>query len=166
MQQEKRKAGVFGWLGILLFVMLVLQPLLILIGLRNTLLEAELDFPQLQERYTWYYFRTTVFLAEVARAAISIIGGILLFKRRRRSSVYGAIIALWASGPIGHAFTLMLPALMYGFGSPVHNILRYSNPLLIATVIHAGYTVYLLLSKRVKLTYPPDGQLPPDEADD
>lgn len=166
MQEEKRKAGVFGWLGILVFAMLVLQPLLVLIGIRNTLLEAELDFPQLQERYTWYYFRTTIFFVALTRAAVSMIGGGLLFKRRKRSSVYWAIAALWVSGPIGAAFTLMLPALMHGFGSPLHNILRYSNPLLIAAVIHAGCTVYLLLSKRVRLTYPPSGQLPPDETDD
>lgn len=166
MQKEKRKAGVFGWLGILVFAMLILQPLLILIGLRNTLLEAELDFPQLQERYTWYYFRTTIFFVALTRAAISMIGGAMLFKRRKRSSVYCAIAALWLSGPIGAAFTLTLPALMHGFGSPMHNILHYSDPLLIAAVIHAGCTVYLLLSKRVKLTYPPDGQLPPGETDD
>lgn len=166
MQKENRKAGVFGWLGVLVFAMLVLQPLLILIGLRNTLLSAELDFPQLQERYTWYYFRTTVFFAAITRAAISMIGGGLLFRRRKRSSVYWAIAALWVSGPIGAAFTLTLPALMYSFGSPLPNILRYSDPLLIAAVIHAGCTVYLLLSKRVRLTYPPDGQLPPCETDD
>ena len=166
MQKEKRKAGVFGWLGVLVFVMLVLQPLLILIGLRNTLLSAELDFPQLQERAIWYYFRTTVFFATLTRAAISMIGGSLLFKRRKRSSIYWAIAALWVSGPIGAAFTLTLPALMHGFGSPLQNILHYFNPLLIATVIHATGTLYLLLSKRVKLTYPPDGQLPPKETED
>ena len=77
MQKEKRKAGVFGWLGILVFAMLVLQPLLILIGLRNTLLEAELDFPQLQERSTWYYFRTTIFFVALTRAAITTVADVM-----------------------------------------------------------------------------------------
>lgn len=156
-----RRAGVFGWLGVLVFAMLVLWPLLIMIGIRNQLLGAALDFPQLQERYIWYYFRTAVLFVVVTCAAISMIGGALLFKRRKRSSVYWAIAALWISGPIGHAFAFSLPALMYGQGDAVTNIMRYSEILIASVIVRAGCTAYLLLSRRVRRTYPKRGSPPP-----
>lgn len=156
-----RRAGVFGWLGVLVFAMLVLWPLLIMIGIRAQLLGAALDFPQLQERYTWYHFRTTVLFVVVACAAISMIGGILLLKRRQRSSVYWAILALWISGPIGHAFSYSLPKLMYGQGDAFANIMNYADALLPGMLIRIICTAYLLLSRRVRRTYPKKGQPQP-----
>lgn len=170
MQGKKRKgirrAGVFGWLGVLVFAMLVLWPLLIMIGIRGQLLAASLDFPQLQERYTWYYFRTAVLFVVISCAAISMIGGALLFKRRRKSSVFMAIAALWISGPIGHSFSFCLPALMYGYGDIVSNIMRYSDVLITSVVIRVGCTVYLLVSRRVRRTYPKRGDPLPAKTDD
>ena len=161
-----RRAGVFGWLGVLVFAMLVLWPLLMMIGIRSNLLAAALDFPQLQERYTWYYFRTAVLFVIITCASFSMIGGAMLFRRRQRSSVYWAIAALWISGPIGHAFSFMLPSLMYGFGDVVSNVMRYSDVLLTGIVVRAGCTAYLLVSRRVKRTYPKKGQPLPDKTDD
>lgn len=170
MQIKKRKgmrrAGVFGWLGVLVFAMLVLWPLLIMIGIRGHLLSAALDFPQLQERYTWYHFRTTVLFVVITCAAISIIGGAILFKRRQKSSVFWAIAALWISGPIGHSFSFSLPTLMYGYGDVVSNIMRYSDVLITSIVLRAGCTAYLLLSRRVRRTYPKRGDPLPKRTDD
>ncbi len=170
MQEKKRKgmrrAGVFGWLGILVFAMLVLWPLLIMIGIRSQLLAASLDFPQLQERYTWYYFRTAVLFVVITCAAISMIGGAMLFRRRQKSSVFWAIAALWISGPIGHSFAFCLPALMYGYGDIVSNVMRYSDVLITGIVIRAGCTVYLLMSRRVRRTYPKRGAPLPRKTDD
>lgn len=164
-RKKPRRVGVFGWLGVLVFAMLILWPLLIMISIRSHLLGATLDFPQLQERYIWYYFRTTLLFVVISCAAISMIGGALLFKRHRRSSVYWAIAALWISGPIGQAFAFTLPALMYGYGNPLANIMRYSDILITSAVIRAGCTAYLLLSRRVRRTYPKKGRPPPLPAD-
>lgn len=153
-----RRAGVFGWLGVLVFAMLILWPLLMMIGIRNLLLGASLDFPQLQAPYIWYDFRTAVLFVVAACAAMSMIGGALLFKRRRRSSVYWAIAALWISGPAGDALAFSLPALMYGFGDALANITRNWDMLLSSIVIRAGCTAYLLLSRRVRRTYPKKGE--------
>jgi hypothetical protein len=152
--RKKRRVGLFGWLGVLVFSMLVLWPFLIMIGIRNQLLTAALDFSHLQERYTWYQFRTAVLFVVISCAAISIIGGAVLFKRRKRSSIYWAIAALWVSGPVGHAFSFALPALMYDLGDIVSNITRYSDALITSAVIRAGCTAYLLFSRRVRRTYP------------
>lgn len=169
-KKTKRKgfwrAGVFGWLGILVFAMLVLWPLLLMIGIRGQLLEASLDFPQLQERYVWYHFRMMVLVVVITCAATSMIGGGLLLRRRKRSSVYWAIAALWISGPIGSAFAFTLPHLMYGYGSITSNIERYTDFLLISAVIRAGCSVYLLFSRRVRRTYPKRGQPLPQWTED
>ncbi len=166
MQKKEKKAGVFGWLGILVFAMLVLWPLLLMIEIRNTLLTAALDFPQLQERYTWYYFRTAVLFVVLTCAAISMIGGGILFKRRKYSSIYWAIAALWISGPIGQAFSFALPSLMYDLGSFTANIMRHSDSMITSVVIKLVCTAYLLTSKRVKSTYPKTGQPLPENTDD
>jgi len=166
MQKKGKKAGVFGWLGILVFAMLVLWPLLLMIEIRNTLLTASLEFPQLQERYTWYYFRTAVLFVVLTNAAISMIGGGILFKRRKYSSVYWAILALWLSGPIGQAFSFALPFLMYDYGSFTTNIMRHSDSLITSIIIRLICTTYLLTSGRVKLTYPKTGQPLPEQTDD
>jgi hypothetical protein len=161
-----RRAGVFGWLGVLVFAMLVLWPLLVMIGIRNLLLAAALDFPQLQERYIWYYFRTAVLFVVVGSALISMIGGGMLLRRRTRSTVYWAIAALWVSGPLGHIIALSLPSLMYGYGDALSNIFRHSDTLITSMAIRAGCTAYLLFSRRVKRTYPKKGEPPPQETDD
>ncbi len=166
MQKKDTKAGVFGWLGILVFAMLVLWPLLLMIELRNTLLTAALDFPQLQERYTWYYFRTAMLFVVLTSAAISMIGGGMLLKRRTHSSVFWAILALWISGPIGQAFSFALPYLMYDHGTFTANIMRHADSFIGSIVVRLACTAYLLMSSRVKLTYPKKGQPLPEDTDD
>lgn len=164
--QQKKKAGVFGWLGVLVFAMLVLWPLMLMIEIRNTLLTAALDFPQLQDRYIWYYFRTATFFVVLSCVAISMIGGAVLMKRRKRSSVYIAIATLWLSGPVGQIVSFVLPFIMYKLGSFSGNIAMHMNALITSIVFKAACTAYLLLSKRVKLTYPKDSEPDPEETDD
>lgn len=161
-----RRAGVFGWLGVLVFVMLILWPLLIMIGIRNHLLVAAMEFPQLQERYIWYHFRTAVLWIAAASAGISMIGGGLLLRRRQRSSVYWAILAMWLSGPVGHALSFALPSLMYGYGSAIPQITRFADILLVSAAMRAGCTLYLLFSRRVRRTYPKRGSPPPEITDE
>lgn len=141
-------------LGILIFAMLILWPFLMMVGIRNTILDAVLNFPQLQDRYTYYYFRTAILWVVVISLAFSLIGGGLLFKRRKRTSIYWAILMLWLSGPVGVVASLTIPFFLYDLGNPIDNIHQSMATLVADCLVRACWTAYLLMSPRVKAVYP------------
>ena len=143
--------GIGGWLSFFVTVMIVFRPLLTggsCLRVFQTLEEAT---PGLAVDPSYAAFSNYVYTLTTVAGVLCASAGVLLCLRRRWSSVKYTIWMLWLSGPI-----LLLAFGMYSAGDENPLPKLFCNPidLMSSCVFPAIWSAYLLLSKRVKNTYP------------
>lgn len=155
MRQRRGQPGelteVHGWLALLVAGMTFFGPLVGMGQIGNDLSAAEHQYPTLADLPSWATYKTWAWTIFACSAALSIYGGVGLYRSRARRAVTQAITILWVSGP-GAAVVMaaLLPALIFGTtsfdGEVVSGILK--------SIAGAGiWTAYLVVSKRVKARY-------------
>lgn len=145
--------GVAGWLGWLVFAMCVIGPLISLGSSSGDIAQAERANPFLTTIPGWSDYKRLTTAIQTAAAVCLFIGGILLWKRHKRSSVYIAIASLWVANlgaVLAHHVSLVQTLPQFADDATFNQTgLAVFKAILIAGV----WTLYLLLSRRVKNTY-------------
>lgn len=153
MADRQDPRGVAGWLGWLVFAMCVVGPLVLLGSSSGDIAQAERANPFLTTIPGWSDYKRLTTAIQAAAAACLFIGGILLWKRHKRSSVYIAIASLWVANfgaVLAHHFSLVHTLPQFADDETWNQTgLAVFKAILIAGV----WTLYLLLSRRVKNTY-------------
>ena len=143
--------GVSGFLAFLVAVLLVLGPLLS-VGLTfSDHSSAERLYPDLVGTAAWAHLVKLDWFMAGLSAALSIIAGLLLLKRFQRSTIYFVIILIWLSSVGVALFGIQLASTIFdGEISSGAAGAALGRPIISSLF----WTTYLLLSKRVKNTYP------------
>ena len=143
--------GIGGWLSFFVTVMIVFRPLLTAGSYLRVFQTLEEATPGLAADPSYAAFSNYVYTLTAVAGVLCASAGVLLCLRRRWGSVKYTIWILWLSGPV-----LLLAFGLYGAGH--ENLLAklFCNPfdLMSSCVFPAIWSAYLLLSKRVKNTYP------------
>ena len=142
---KKELRGVGGWLLVLIIGMVLVTPLSYFAIHFATISMIESSYPHLLQNAGWAREKTASSILLSACAAISMLGGIMLWQRHKRNTVYLAVSALWINGPVG----IVLLAVIYNVSSPLKFLIQSLVP---ATL----WTLYLFRSVRVKNTYADD----------
>jgi hypothetical protein len=140
--------GVGGWLGLLVFGMLVGAPLSLLAGAAGTIGSAEQANPALATLPVWQQVTWLIWGFSLAQAAIHATGAWRLITRQVPQTVRFAIGALWIGGPLLNVIGNLTIDTVAGV-SPVDDLLGSLRSFAYAGV----WTAYLLKSQRVKNTY-------------
>jgi hypothetical protein len=145
------RAGVGGWLLLLVLGLMFLGPLLGAGRINSDFMSAESQYPNLKAVETWMTYKSVTWLIFLITCCLSFYAGYGLLKGRHYSVVSRAKILLWVIGPLASLFMgVLIP--MYVFGKVEPDPQFIGN--LIASVIGALiWTAYLSRSKRVKATY-------------
>jgi hypothetical protein len=148
MRTRAERVGIGGWLALLIAWMVVFRPVAGVYML--TMLQAHsLADPIALESNGWLVDTSTFWLIFLIVAALSIYGGLRLWRDRSPAAVRTAIIILWIYSPIAAVDLLIARAFLEG-GVPWPNAaLTVGMNLAIAAV----WTVYLKRSQRVRNTY-------------
>lgn len=149
MVNDRPKAGVGGWLAFLIAWMVVFRPLAGAI-LLNQMHVAGAQDSKIVENSTWLINTSFFWLVFLIVAALSIYGGLRLWRDRTYASVQAAIWILWVTTPIAAAALLISEAYLQGTVTFTDALER----ILLNVVVAAAWTLYLIRSRRVALTYP------------
>gem|GEM_PF-1485164 len=149
---QESPQGVGGWLAFLIAGMLVIGPLLSALRLAGEFTITEAEYPILLTSSDWASFKLAEWLTLLFFCAISIYGGVGLWKKRTPDVVANAKLVLWFNAPISVVATnIIIPAMMMPMAKD--NFVKVI-PALLASLIVAGiWTAYLNRSKRVRNTY-------------
>ena len=148
MSTRAERVGIGGWLALLIAWMVVFRPVAGIYML--TMLQAHsLADPTALESNGWLVDTSTFWLIFLIVAALSIYGGLRLWRDRSPAAVRTAIIILWIYSPIAAVDLLIARALLEG-GVPWPNAALTVG---INLAIAAVWTVYLMRSRRVRNTY-------------
>jgi hypothetical protein len=140
--EDRNLRGVGGWL--LAFV------ILLVIGSLNRLARTSIDIDTIEQENTvyaqsleWESLKNSIWIVGALDLTISIVAAFLLCRIFAPLSVRFAIFCLWMLGPVKTLIMLRMgemPGDLTGLA-------------LASSIIPAIWTVYLLRSQRVKLTY-------------
>lgn len=148
--------GVRGWLALLAIVLFVIRPLLLFFSTLGELSAAESANAALAGMPSWGNAKAFSWAFVALQILCSAVGGWLLMKRFKASTVSIVIGLLWVCGPIlslvGSA--VVAAALGLGFSSLITPS-ELAKDFTFATV----WTAYLKLSTRVRNTYSEDSEL-------
>jgi hypothetical protein len=142
------RVGIGGWLALLIAWMVVFRPVAGVYML-STLQARSLANPIILENSTWLFNMSTFWIIFLIVAALSIYGGLRLWRDRSPAAVRTAIIILWIYSPLAAVDLLIAGAFLEGR-------LRWPNAMItigINLAIAAVWTVYLMRSRRVRNTY-------------
>jgi hypothetical protein len=148
MSTRAEPAGIGGWLALLVFWMVVLRPVAGVYML-NQLQAGSLADPVIIENSSLLINTSTFWIIFLFVAALSIYGGLRLWRDRSPAAVTTAIVVLWIYSPVAAADLLIARQFLEG---------RVTWPNVVTTVtiniaIAAIWTVYLKRSQRVRNTY-------------
>ena len=144
-------AGVAGWLLFLIAVLVFISPAMGIARHLFDIREAEMLYPTLAEAGPWRAMKYAGWVVILVCSVISIHAGLGLARKRDRSVVRQAQIALWVIGPLATVVMLKgIPMLITGKG--IDDGIFY---LWMAVSVTGAsiWTAYLSLSRRVKATY-------------
>ena len=148
MSTRAERAGIGGWLALLIAWMVVFRPIAGVYML--TMLQAHsLADPIALESNNWLVDTSTFWIIFLIVAALSIYGGLRLWRDRSPAAVKTAIIILWIYSPIAAVDLLIARAFLEGRVPWPNAALTIGINLAIAAV----WTVYLKRSQRVRNTY-------------
>lgn len=141
--------GVAGWLGFLVASLLALGPVLTIVMTFAEISDTELMYPWVVGTALWQDAQLITWASVAAYIIVSVYAGLRLLRKHVPASVGIAIICLWVAGPIVGMVSLF--ALQTAGANPTAADVgaALGRPLVWATV----WTVYLLLSRRVRNTY-------------
>jgi hypothetical protein len=137
-----------GWLALLIVWMVVLRPVAGVYML-SMMQRDSLANPRILENSSWLVNTSTFWIIFLIVAALSIYGGLRLWRDRSPASVRTAIVILWIYSPIAAADLLIARAFLEGRVAWPNAVLTIGINLAIAGM----WTVYLLRSRRVRKTY-------------
>jgi hypothetical protein len=155
-------SGVGGWLGFLIVVLMIINPLLGFGSLSNEFHDALELFPQLENNTQLKNYKQVAWLILAALASTSFAAGYRLWKIHCPESVSFAILAIWLVGPLGHVLYMIF---IGGYLDIIFTATHFSSNVrghiidkmftdTIFSVMAAGiWTAYLMRSVRVKNTY-------------
>jgi hypothetical protein len=143
--------GVGGWLLFLILVLMWIGPLAGAGRINADIVAAESRFPSLVATVTWRAFTHATWWAFFGLSCVSFYAGVVLARRRDRSAITRARIALWILGP-GAVLVMqvMIPFFTLGDLEPAAQILVR---LAVSIIVVELWTLYLLKSRRVQATY-------------
>lgn len=98
-------------------------------------------------------FKWAILAIMAACSVLNIVAGVLIFARRKPSTVKIAHLALWFAGPVAGA--LMLAITLWAKDLPLSSLLDTSAPdsMLRSLVAATGWTLHLVFSSHVKVRY-------------
>lgn len=145
-------SGVSGTLSLLAIILIVLGPILSIALTAYDHSEAARMYPEVTSSEIWTKIRFLEWIGVVIYCTISIYAGIILSKRLQKSTVYIVILCIWLSAPGLQIVELFFVHSMLPDGV---NASITGGSLGRPTVFAVFWTIYLLVSKRVKNTYRP-----------
>lgn len=147
----KPRAGIGGWLLLLIVSMVALAPIFGLGGNWKGFRDAELLYPSLADLREWKDFKSLSYVSVAVASAISIYGGWCLIRGKTRKAVRRAKTCLWASYAVLVCAIVVNPVITLGQGTLNSEDIAQLFRGLLSVII---WTLYLSWSKRVKATYP------------
>jgi hypothetical protein len=148
MSTRAEPAGIGGWLALLIVWMVVFRPVAGVYML-SMMQAASFANPVALENSTWLINTSTFWIVFLVVAALSIYGGLRLWRDRSPAAVRSAIIILWIYSPVAAADLLIARAFLEGRVPWPNALMTIGINLTIAAV----WTVYLKRSRRVRNTY-------------
>lgn len=155
-------SGVGGWLGFLIVVLMIINPLSGFGSLSNEFHDVLELFPQLENNTQLKTYKQVAWLILAALASTSFAAGYRLWKFHCPESVRFAIIAIWLVGPLGHALYIVfignyldIISKVAHFSSNVrgHIIDKTFTDTIYSVIAAVIWTAYLMRSTRVRNTY-------------
>ena len=140
--------GFGGWLALLVVWMIVFRPVAGVYML-SMMRDDSLANPNILENSSWLINTSTFWIIFLAVAALSIYGGLRLWRDRSPAAVRTAIIILWIYSPVAAADLLIARSFLEG-RVPWPNAVM---TIVINLAIAAVWTAYLMRSRRVRNTY-------------
>lgn len=148
MATQHARTGLGGWLAFLVLWMVILRPLTGAI-LWQQMHAASIEDPTAISRGNWLVNTSIFWIVFLGVAALSIYGGLRLWRDRTPAAVRSAIAILWITTPIATVALLISRAYLTGSVTVADAGVRlFAN-----VAIAAAWTVYLLRSRRVRNTY-------------
>ena len=149
--------GVSGWLAFLVISFVALGPLITLFMTALEVSQVRSQYPTAIGTELWNKVEALTWFAALSYCAISIFAGYRLIKHHVRSTVPIVILCMWISGP-GISFIILmifqeLSAGKFASSEAGADIGR-------SLISCIGWTLYLLLSKRVNNTYYSSARIP------
>lgn len=148
MKARSVRAGIGGWLALLIFWMVILRPIAGIYLMAQMRAAGEAD-PEMLARSTWLMNPSFFWIVFLAVAALSIYGGLRLVFDRTPAAVRTAIWVLWTVSVIAAASLLIAQGYMEGDVGAADVV----RTLGINVGVAAIWTLYLRRSKRVRATY-------------
>lgn len=140
--------GIGGWLALLVVWMVAFRPVAGVYML--SMMQAHsLANPTILENSSWLINMSTFWMIFLIVAALSIYGGLRLWRDRSPAAVRTAIVILWIYSPVAAADLLIARAFLERRVPWPNAVLTIAINLAIAGV----WTVYLMRSRRVRNTY-------------
>ena len=148
MSPRAESVGIGGWLALLVVWMVAFRPVAGVYMLSMLQAHSIAD-PTSLENSTWLINTSTFWIVFLVVAALSIYGGLRLWRDRSPAAVRTAIVVLWIYSPIAAVDLLIAQVFLEGHVSWPDAALTIATNLAIAAL----WTVYLMRSRRVRNTY-------------
>jgi len=145
---QAERVGLGGWLALLVAWMVVFRPVAGVYML--SMLQAHsLADPTTLESNNWLINTSTFWIIFLIVAALSIYGGLRLWRDRNPGAVRTAIVILWIYSPVAAVDLLIARVYLEGRVPWPNAVITIGMNLAIAAV----WTAYLKRSRRVRNTY-------------
>ena len=144
--------GMKGWLLLFWLSLVFFSPLYSVISQYSEFLSQESNMPGLETIPLWGQVKTYSWIHLVCSILLLWVAGYFLNRRYEWKSVKIAILIIWLTGPVAVMFTALYFCVMFPslFSAASEGLAGHFLTSLVYPVI---WTLYLLMSKRVKNTY-------------
>lgn len=145
---ENQLKGIGGWLLLLIIALTILSPGMNIAELAKVS-AAELEHPELKSSELWNATQSAIVAGLALETVLKFAAGLMLWRHHRPISPKAAIAALWGAPVLA---TLVILALV-----PTESSGDISGGIITGVITSwigaLLWTLYLLKSKRVKITY-------------
>jgi len=143
-------SGVGGWLGFLVAILILISPVLSIVLTFLGHQEA-LEFnPRIRATDQWQTIQLLDWSTVFGQISLSVTAGLLLLKRRRRSTKWLVIALIWLSSVGVNVLGFVIALDLFPDSLTAADLgTSLGRPIIFSLI----WTLYLLLSKRVKRTY-------------
>lgn len=145
--------GVGGWLKLLIVGLCILGPLVSCGQHAGEIAKAEAANPSLTSLDAWQSFVTYSNWALLFSLAITFSAGYRLWKIHTPQSVRFAILAMWIAAPVSALFQIVAAHFSIGTAALSSAGGEIAVGVIRGWIVALVWTLYLLMSKRVKNTY-------------
>ena len=150
--ENKELSGVKGWLLLLVVCLMFVWPTVSLLVFNAQNYEISIKYPELLSNNNWEIFHDYMAMILMLDIILCLTAGYCLWKKKKKSSVYRAILYVWLIGPVSNVIAIIMMLSILGLDGG--NVFSSVSAEFIASIIGSGiWTMYLLKSIRVKNTY-------------